>query len=86
MSAFISDAAVHCTAAMVLARCHGDAVGAHAAQIMSRATLSTMAVALTGVSSFLRVYSDRVQYWREASGLPQPWCVGELREGEIGQP
>ncbi len=43
-------------------------------QILGRATLSTMAVGLTGVASFLRVFAEeRVQYWREASGLPQPW-------------
>jgi hypothetical protein len=31
---------------------------------------------LTGVASMIRVFGEeRVQYWREASGLPQLRCV-----------
>jgi ABC-2 type transporter len=43
-------------------------------QILNRGSMTCIAMGLTGVASFIRVFGDeRVQYWREASGLPQPW-------------
>lgn len=37
--------------------------------------MTCIAMGLTGVASMIRVFGDeRIQYWREASGLPQPWC------------
>ena len=36
--------------------------------------MTCIAMGLTGVASMIRVFGEeRVQYWREASGLPQPW-------------
>jgi hypothetical protein len=45
--------------------------------IDSRASTSCIAMGLCGVASMIRVFGDeRVQYWREASGLPQFRSVG----------
>ena len=36
--------------------------------------MTCIAMGLTGVASMIRVFGEeRVQYWREASGLSQPW-------------
>jgi hypothetical protein len=43
-------------------------------QILNRGSMTCIAMGLTGVASMIRVFGEeRVQYWREASGLPQPW-------------
>lgn len=42
-------------------------------QILARASMTCIAVGLTGVSSMVRIFGrERVVYFREASGLPQP--------------
>jgi hypothetical protein len=45
-------------------------------QILNRGSMTCIAMGLTGVASMIRVFGEeRIQYWREASGLPQPWWV-----------
>ena len=42
-------------------------------QILNRGSMTSIAMSLTAVASMIRVFgSERVEYWREASGLPQP--------------
>lgn len=42
-------------------------------QILNRGSMTAIAIGLTGVASMIRVFgSERVVYFREASGLPQP--------------
>jgi len=43
-------------------------------QILSRGSMTCIAMSLCAVASMIRVFgSERVEYWREASGLSQPW-------------
>ena len=45
-------------------------------EILPRASMVCIALGLTGVASFIRLFgNERVVYWREASGLPKRHSV-----------